>query len=314
MDVALRAVSWIWGFHFFAGSEACRDGAFRRRFLRALFLHGDFVVKHLEKADLNGNHYLCDGVGLVFLGCFFRRSQAGRGWLALGRRHRRARDPAADDARRRRLRAVDGLSPARARSVPDRRTSCCDATAKSCRSRAGTRLERMCEFVQAYTKPNGRAPLIGDADDGRVQILGTQDDQRSSVPAVERGDRVRPGRLQGVGGPVLGGDVLAARTANAPDIVRAHCRRTEPGRRRWRFRTAGSTCCAAQGAHLIVDCGEVGMRGRGGHGHNDILSFELFLNGMQRRDRLRRLPLHGVARMAEQVPEHRVPQHRAGRR
>jgi uncharacterized heparinase superfamily protein len=32
-------------------------------------------------------------------------------------------------------------------------------------------------------------------------------------------------------------------------------------------------------AHLIVDCGDVGMRGRGGHGHNDILSFELFLNG-----------------------------------
>jgi uncharacterized heparinase superfamily protein len=32
--------------------------------------------------------------------------------------------------------------------------------------------------------------------------------------------------------------------------------------------------------HLIVDCAEVGMRGRGGHGHNDVLSFELFLNGI----------------------------------
>jgi uncharacterized heparinase superfamily protein len=30
----------------------------------------------------------------------------------------------------------------------------------------------------------------------------------------------------------------------------------------------------------VIDCGEVGMRGRGGHGHNDILSFELFLNGI----------------------------------
>src|SRR5205085_6199685 len=32
-------------------------------------------------------------------------------------------------------------------------------------------------------------------------------------------------------------------------------------------------------AHLVVDCAEVGMRGRGGHGHNDILSFELWMNG-----------------------------------
>jgi len=85
MDVALRAVSWIWGFHFFAGSDACRNREFRSRFLRALFLHGQFVVKHLEKADLNGNHYLCDGVGLVFLGTFFRRAHAARGWLTLGR-------------------------------------------------------------------------------------------------------------------------------------------------------------------------------------------------------------------------------------
>jgi uncharacterized heparinase superfamily protein len=32
-------------------------------------------------------------------------------------------------------------------------------------------------------------------------------------------------------------------------------------------------------AHLVIDCAEVGMNGRGGHGHNDVLSFELFLGG-----------------------------------
>ena len=37
-----------------------------------------------------------------------------------------------------------------------------------------SRLERMLEFVEAYVKPDGRLPLIGDADDGRIQKLGTQ--------------------------------------------------------------------------------------------------------------------------------------------
>jgi hypothetical protein len=32
-------------------------------------------------------------------------------------------------------------------------------------------------------------------------------------------------------------------------------------------------------SHVMIDCGDVGMRGIGGHGHNDILGFELFLNG-----------------------------------
>src|SRR5262249_47692300 len=45
------------------------------------------------------------------------------------------------------------------------------------------------------------------------------------------------------------------------------------------FPDGGFYVLRSEAAHLFVDCGDVGMRGRGGHGHNDILSFELFLNG-----------------------------------
>src|SRR5262249_20633087 len=85
MDVALRAMSWIWGFHFFAASRSCADGAFRARLLKALFLHGEFIHANLERSDVNGNHYLTDGVGLVFLGAFFHDSADGRRWLQAGR-------------------------------------------------------------------------------------------------------------------------------------------------------------------------------------------------------------------------------------
>src|SRR4029077_13276749 len=45
------------------------------------------------------------------------------------------------------------------------------------------------------------------------------------------------------------------------------------------FPHGGFYVLRSERAHVIVDCGEVGMQGRGGHGHNDILSFELWLDG-----------------------------------
>jgi Heparinase II/III-like protein/Heparinase II/III N-terminus len=276
MDVALRAVSWIWGFHFFSRSDACRGASFRIRFLRALFLHGEFIVKHLEKADVNGNHYLCDGVGLVFLGCFFRRSRTARGWLALGR--------AIVEQEIFEQTTPDGVDFEQATAY-HRLVLEAFLTSYELLRRHGEdapdacwkRLERMCEFVQAYTKPDGRAPLIGDADDGRVQILGTQPigDHRyllsHAAVLFDRGDfKATAERCWDETFWLLG--------ASAVDRFRERPWKPAPGSTA--FPHGGVYVLRGPGTHFIIDCGEVGMRGRGGHGHNDILSFELFLNGL----------------------------------
>ena len=276
MDVSMRAVSWMWGFHFFADSEACRDRGFRSRFIRALFLHGEFVAKHLEKADLNGNHYLCDGVGLVFLGCLFRRARPARKWLALGR--------SIVEQEIFRQTTADGVdfeqSTAYHRLVLEAFLTSYLMLRQHGEDPPGAcwkRLERMCEFVEAYTKPDGRAPLIGDADDGRVQILGAQqnNDHRyllsSAAIIFGRGDfKVSAGRCWEETFWLLGAD--------APDrLRRLPCGSAERGS--IAFAEGGFYVLRTPQAHLVIDCGEVGFGGRGGHGHNDILSFELFLNG-----------------------------------
>jgi hypothetical protein len=275
MDVALRAVNWIWGFHFFAASEPCRDPLFRSRFLRALFQHGEFIVRHLEKADVNGNHYLCDGVGLVFLGCFFRRARSARRWLRVGRaivEQEIFQQTTPDGVDFEQATAYHRLvleafltSYELLRCHGERPPEAC-----------WKRLERMCEFVQAYTKPDGRSPLIGDADDGRVQILEAQPitDHRyllsHAAVLFNRGDfRASAGRCWEETFWLLGPD--------AADRFRALAPRTPPGS--VPFADGGFYVLRTPQTHLIVDCGDVGMRGRGGHGHNDILSFELFLNG-----------------------------------
>ena len=256
-------------------ARASQPWAFRSRFLRALFTHGEFIVKHLEKADLNGNHYLCDGVGLVFLGCFFRRARPAAAWLALGR--------AIVEGEIVEQTTADGVDFEQATAY-HRLVLECFLTSYELLRRHGEdvpaacwqRLERMCEFVQAYTKPDGRSPLIGDADDGRVQILGSQPmtDHRyllsHGAVLFRRGDfRSSAGRCWEETFWLLGAD--------APDRFLQVPEAPAPGSTA--FPDGGFYVLRAPGTHLVVDCGEVGMRGRGGHGHNDILSFELFLNG-----------------------------------
>jgi hypothetical protein len=276
MDVALRAVSWIWGFYFMGEAPACRDSAFRAKFLRTLFLHGEFITAYLEKADLNGNHYLCDAAGLVFLGGLFGATRKGQRWMALGRRivveeiFKQVTDDGVDfeqSTAYHRL-VLEAFSTSylllkmHGQVIPDA---------------AWKRLELMHDYVEAYIKPNGQAPLVGDADDGRIQMLGRQgiNDHRYllSTGAVlfERADfKARAADFWEESFWLLGASGLD-RYRRLPEVDAKNDSRA--------FSNSGVFVLRSDAVHMIVDCGEVGFGGRGGHGHNDILSFELFLNG-----------------------------------
>jgi hypothetical protein len=277
MDVALRAISWIWGFYFFAASKPCEAPAFRKALVRALYLHGEYVAEHLERADLNGNHYLTDGVGLVFLGGFFKAARKGRAWLALGTQI--VLDEMATQV------TSDGVdfeqSSAYHRLVLEAFATSymlLDLHGEDIPTPARQRLERMYEFVMSYTKPDGLAPLIGDADDGRIQVLGVQPigDHRyllsTAAARLSRSDfKIAAGRFWEESFWLLGPAGLDA-------FDRLPAEADAPASRA--YAEGGFFILRSRDAHVVIDCGEVGMRGRGGHGHNDVLSFELSLNGM----------------------------------
>ena len=102
------------------------------------------------------------------------------------------------------------------------------------------RLERMLGFVRDYTRPDGLAPQIGDADDGRFLPLGS----------------------------------LRRRSARPSPPLRAVRR---PRRRALPTPDGGFYVLRSGELYAIVRCGDTGRHGRGGHGHNDQLSFELSL-------------------------------------
>ena len=275
MDVALRAVSWIWALGFFADAAACRSDSCRKDILASLWLHGEFIAANLEISDVNGNHYLADGIGLIALGALFRHSAIARRWLDRGQQ-------ILEDALNRQVHE-DGVDFEQAIAYHRLVLEAC-LTGLIMLRRAGrdlpgpaiARLGRMCDYVVAYTRPDGLAPLIGDADDGRIQALGTQ------PPGDHR-------YLLAIGAAVLSRPDLAAVDGGwkdeaywwfGPEGDGVEGNEVESLQRSTAFPTGGVFVMRRGTTHLIADAAEVGLAGRGGHGHNDVLSFELVLGGM----------------------------------
>ncbi|MEX2090242.1 MAG: alginate lyase family protein, partial [Bacteroidota bacterium] len=140
------------------------------------------------------------------------------------------------------------------------------------------RLEKMVEFVQAYTRPDGSVPLIGDADDGRLFRFSMAQDINDHRHALSIG-AILFGRhdFKGTAGSfaqdslwLFGGEGFERHQLlrGEPEIL--------PSRA---FPDGGFYIMRGKNAHVTIDAGELGMLGRGGHGHNDTFSFEFWANG-----------------------------------
>ena len=276
MEPALRLLSWTWLFHACADAPSWRDSGFRELFLRALFLHGDFVAHNHERADINGNHYTADAAGLVYAGLFFGELGQAPRWAALGW------DILVGEMPRQVF--ADGVDFEA--SVPYHRLVLELFTyAALYRQRLGLpvppayrqRLLAMGRFTAAYSRNDGSVPLWGDADDGRGLALGTQtlNDHRYLVGllglAYDDADLVQ--RFAGPRDEVawLLGEEAAARLPE---------RMQPPPQSSQAFADGGFYVLRSGAHHVFVDCGPLGLAGRGGHGHNDLLALEAVLDGV----------------------------------
>ena len=276
MEVAIRLFSWTWFFHVFHASDAWKDAGFRARFLRMVYLHGDFTARHLEKSDVNGNHYTADAAGLVFAGLFFGERGRAAGWHALGWQILTEEMPLQVFA--------DGVDFEA--SVPYHRLVLeLFLFPALYRIRSGfdvgavyrDRLRAMAEFTLAYTRLDGSVPLWGDADDARALPMGGQviNDHRYlpclvgaaiGDPMLERGICGDPSELLWWLGHAGARRCLDQSMAVPSPVSRA-------------FPDGGFYIMRNPLDHVFIDCGPLGLAGRGGHGHNDALAFEAVLCG-----------------------------------
>lgn len=266
MECAIRAINWINGYFFF------RDALpkeFWEKVFTVLYLHGEFIQKNLEWSPKKENHYISDLVGIFFLGIFFKNTKKGQKWISFAQKklekemQKQVSNDGVDyEASLNYHRLVTELFILMY-ILAERNSILFSETFKK-------RLENMCQFIMWYTSPTGKAPSIGDTDNGRVIDIWNKDtnDHRDilSVASVlfNRGDFKQHDFFH---------EELTL-LISKEEYEKIEKDNSPLGPRRF----TDYFIMRDENIFLMIHCGDIGREGFGGHGHNDQLSFVLSTN------------------------------------
>ena len=275
MEVAIRAVNIIAALEMFRASPHLTDEAIEL-VLKMLLAHGRFIRSNLEFSYRSAsNHYLSNLIGLFAIGMTMPDLAESGAWVKFS--------------------AANMLKEMDRQVLPDGVDyegstgyhrfaleifalffSLSGANRLELPGEYWERLEAMFDFVRAYLKPDGTAPIIGDSDDGR--LIRFKDRPASdhsyliSIAAVlleserfKQSSRLDEEALWWFGEEGREGfESLAVNESEAGSQG---------------FPQAQIFIQRAGSLYAIIDCGDHGARGYGSHAHSDALSFEAFALG-----------------------------------
>jgi hypothetical protein len=272
MEVALRAVNLICVDGVLLAGERELPG--REALVASLYQHGWFLRRNLEIGDINGNHFLANAVGLLWLGVYFGEVGEGEEWLRQGIRMARqaAREQVLGDG-------LDHEGSLPYHLLVSEMFLMALVAAREHLREIEDPLRRMLDGAVAFTDEQGRVPDLGDDDGGRVAAFAdSPSGDARRVLALGAALLKHSGAAQRSRG---GACEDALWLVGADELAQAHelaapQRPTAP----IHFSSAGLVVMdVGRGDRVVLDAGPIGFRGRGGHGHLDALSFVAWLDG-----------------------------------
>lgn len=245
MEVALRAINLI------AAREMFRDSPqLDTQFLLTLFQqHGNYIRRNLEFSYIaTSNHYLSDVAGLLWLGVMVPELRDAKRWRDFGLKEllREMDKQILPDG------ADFESSTGYHRFVTELflySFLLCRENGISIARKYWLKLHSMLLYIRGYLRPDGLAPLIGDADGGQFLML----QQRHADDH---------GYLLEVAADVLSDPLLREVEAESKA-----------------FMHAGTYIVRHEDVYLCLNTSSSGINGRGSHGHNDKLSIEVSAGG-----------------------------------
>ncbi len=278
LEVAFRAMSWVWALEFLRQSTLLDAHTFAR-LTKYVVLHGRHLERYLSTYFSPNTHLTGEALGLFYLGTYFPELIQAERWRSLGESVLMQQLP--------RHVLSDGVYFEQAfhyqRYTIDFYTHLwlLDAANGGTLSvEIAPQLDALLEHAQCLTRGDGSVPLFGDEDGGRLFFLDGRplNDLRSALAtgAVLLG---RPDFAYVAGQPtaelvwLAGPDAVPSFRSLDKTLPRYASRGFEHGgvyvmRDGW----------DADANHLVVDCGPHGTMNCG-HAHADALSFELALHG-----------------------------------
>ena len=275
MEVALRAMNLLAAFTLFLPSPQITEQALLE-LLATFDQHGAHIQRNLEFSHIaTSNHYLADVNGLLWLGVMLPELDAAEEWREFGLRellNELEKQILADGAD---YEASTGYHRLKLELFLYSFVLC-HLNGIDIAERHWKKLRAMVDYVRAYLRPDGAAPLIGDTDSGQVlPIVRRAGDDHAYVLALGAAVFQEPHfKVAGSRAPeellwILGKQGVRD-YGSLPDAEPAPSQA---------FPDAGTYVLRDKDLYLLFNASGAGVNGRGSHGHNDALSLEVSAGG-----------------------------------
>jgi Heparinase II/III-like protein/Heparinase II/III N-terminus len=269
MEVAIRASNIAVAYYLIKESLIITDD-FKNKIYFLMESHGKYIFNNLEWfPGKNGNHYLADLCGLIYISVLFPNIKNSRKWFSF----------AIKELEKEIILQVlpDGANFEASISYHKLVLEMLMFTYALLISNnyfvprvIEDKIKAMVKFTEGYIKGDGNAPQIGDNDSGHFLMLFPRSSLDHSylidIASILFDDCLPFGK---------GNRYKEVFWINPKKDIFFEVKRNEKS---VAFKETGIYVMKGKNIYCAISCGSVGQRGNGGHSHNDKLSIELSID------------------------------------